>query len=618
MGKYLESGEYSYDNRAGGIFLKKRFNLIKKLPKQKKEGDSKQLFLRGNRPGISFGYIKAEENMQMVGVPEGDDGNILVVGGNGSGKTLGIAKPTLASWQGGICATDIKGELSDYYVGLYQRGVVARPPIIFDPTQVEGPSYDPFWWLLEDDENSLISNIWELVLAIIPTLPDDNQPFWVESEQALFAASLLYFFKLGLSFSETVCKIMSANISSLCKTLSACGDVQVKMLLGDSTDLKADVLASIDRGLRNKLMLFASDPYISHAFRGAREGAMCFTWDNLKHTNIFLRIPANRVEQWGGAINLMLTQLLHYLERWPEKYSSEAEQIPQTLLLLDEFARFGKLNMLPAAMATLRSKKVNICLLAQSIAQIDAIYGVSERRIILDNCQFQAILRANDPETQEALCKLIGTRIQRHHSVSQQLDASMKDTVGYSIQINEIRDWMVCPHELATLEDVLLLTPHGFLRVKKVGPEIDALNFHPRSNPQTAEHQSDFPKNYLNEGATMTTLQERLEIAGQKVKNIEHQQRAAEKQAKDKLRKKDDLRKYIIGGLVLKYFPDLRDIEPETTSDENKERFKHVEAFLVALAGKPEIIQELQAEADARLQLASEDPRCVSGHDEIN
>ena len=113
----------------------------------------------------------------------------------------------------------------------------------------------------------------------------------------------------------------------------------------------------------------------------------------------------------------------------------------------------------------------------------------------------------------------------------------------------------------------------------------------------------------------MTTLQERLEIAGQKVKNIEHQQRAAEKQAKDKLRKKDDHRKYIIGGLVLKYFPDLRDIEPETTSDENKERFKHVEAFLVALAGKPEIIQELQAEADARLQLASEDPRCVSGHD---
>ena len=54
----------------------------------------------------------------------------------------------------------------------------------------------------------------------------------------------------------------------------------------------SETRACFDRGLRNKLMVFAADPYIGHAFRGQREGANCFTWDDLDDCNIFLRIPA--------------------------------------------------------------------------------------------------------------------------------------------------------------------------------------------------------------------------------------------------------------------------------------------------------------------------------------
>ena len=344
-------------------------------------------------------------------------------------------------------------------------------------------------------------------MFIVPTVPGDNQPFWVESERALFAASLLYFFKLGLSFSEAVCEIMSTSTSSLCEKLSTSPEIQMRMLLGNPAQLKSDVLTAIDRGMRNKLMLLSSNLYISHDFPGTREGAKCFTWEDLEHSNIFLRVTADKVEHWGGAINLMPTQILYHPDVHPEKYKQEAEQIPQTLLLRDEFARFGKMDMLPASMATLRSKKVNICLLVQRIAQIDAIYGAAERRIILDNCQFQAILRANDPGTQEALCKLIGTRIQRHHSVSQQRDSSMKGITGYSINVSEVRDWMVCPHEFATLEVVLLLTPHGFLRMQK------CLN---DGYTQPQQFISKPPvTSILNKGADIVMIEERAKKASE-------------------------------------------------------------------------------------------------------
>lgn len=584
--------EYSYSRRAGAIHLKES-NLLK-IKQHGMDANLDCLLLKEDTNGITFGHLKMDEEEALVGMPEGDEGNIFVVGGNGSGKSCCIAMPTLKQWSGTICATDLKGELSGRYAELYRSGSVTRPYLIFDPTQVEGPSYDPFWWLLVDDTSNLVGNIWEIVLAIVPSKLEDNQPFWIESEQALFAASLLYFFKLGLSFSETICEILNIKMASLCERLATSEDTQVRMFLGSPAHLKADVLAAIDRGLRNKLILFASDTYINHAFRGMREGAKCFTWDDLNHTNIFLRIPADKVEQWGGAINLMLTQLLHYLERRPEKHSVEAKQIPQALLLLDEFARFGKLNMLPAAMATLRSKKVNICLLAQSIAQIDAIYGASERRIILDNCQFQAILRANDPETQEALYKLIGTRIQRHHSISQQLDASMTDTVGYSIQISEVRDWMICPHELATLDDVLLLTPYGFLRVQK------------HLTYESRQLVSSSPNTIYNEGARMLMIEDRTKRASERAQAAEHQQRVAQKQASDKRRQQEDRLKYILGSLVLKYFPELREIVPGNTRAETQEQFRDVEVLLTFLSNNRDLLQRLRTDVSSKIQTASQ------------
>ena len=581
-------GTYNYEQRAGAISLRKKYRL--KIGGGDIGEAPSCLLLRDNANGFTFGYLEVDDQDTLVGMPEGEEGNILVVGGNGSGKSYGVAMPTLKSWHGAICATDLKGELSKWYEVLYQSGTAVRPYLIFDPTQTDGPSYDPFWWLLVDDTSNLVGNIWEIVLAIVPSKPEDNQPFWIESEQALFAASLLYYFKLGLSFSETICEILSTGISSLCERLTASEDIQVRMFLGNPAHLKADVLAAIDRGLRNKIILFASDLYINHAFRGMREGAKCFTWDDLNHINVFLRIPADKVEQWGGAINLMLTQLLHYLERRPEKHSLEAEQVPQTLLLLDEFARFGKLNMLPAAMATLRSKKVNICLLAQSIAQIDAIYGVSERRIILDNCRYLAILRANDPETQENLCKLIGTRIQRHHSVSQQLGASMKGTVGYSIQMSEVRDWMVCPHELATLKDVLLLTPYGFLRVQKFYPSNSGAPLRKFAN-------SHLNTSFCNKEAVMLTIEERIKNADERTRAIEHQRRLAQKQANDSKRQQKNRLKYILGDLLLKYFPELSEIVPGNAQVETQMQFQYIEAVMAALADKRELIDQLREEA---------------------
>lgn len=577
-------------------------------------------------PGFFLGLPGEPAGDNYIGIPQGTEGNIVVVGGNGSGKSAGIAKPTLRTWQGAICATDIKGELSDFYAELYQSGLAARPYTVFAPMSIDSLNYDPFWLLEHDSADNLFNNVREIAIAIAPVLPDDKQPFWAETEQGVLTAALLHYFKCGLSFSETMCKIISSTMSKLCEELLESQDIHVRMALGEIGFLKPETRACFDRGLRNKLMVFAADPYISHAFRGQREGANCFTWDDLDRCNVFLRIPADKIEQWSGAVNLMYTQLIRHLERRPEMHSAEGAQNVQTLLLMDEFARFGKLEMITAALATLRSKNVNICLMIQSIAQLDRIYGEYDRRIIFDNCQFQAILRANDAGTQKYLCELIGTRTSIQRSVSEHED-EFGDTTGYNRQLSEVRDWVIQPHELATLDDVLLLTPYGSCQAKKYRPDDEEMSSKLLSRPEMIRataipvttsgttsskaipckvvrapvNHGNFKK---NEGAKIMSIEERTVKANERIDAAENRRRQEERATQEAQRRRDSRRNYVIGELVTRYFPSLREYEPGTDT-ENKSRFEPLEAFLYVLSTDYDLVRELQ---DRAAQMVEDDP----------
>ena len=599
--KYLAKvGDYERQEREGAISLKFE-KFLEPMALSEHSPDISNLRLKKHdASGVFLGCSPDGNSEFFIGMPEGSDGNLVAIGGNGSGKSQGVAIPTLQTWRSAICATDIKGELSEQYGKMFHKGSVIRPYITFDPTRADGPSYDPFWWLLTDDATNLVSNVWEIVRAVIPLTPDDRQPFWVETEQGVFAAALLYYFMHGLSFSQSVCLIVSQPTSSLTKTLMQSPDVRIRMLMGEAANMKDETLACIDRGLRNKLMLLAADPQISHALRGQREGANCFTWDDLKHYQIFLRIPAHKIEQWSGVVNLMYAQLFRYLERRPEQYTPEADEHPQLLLLMDEFARFGKLDSITSALSTLRSKKVNICLFVQSVAQIDRFYGSEERRIIFDNCQYQAILRANDPETQRFICQGIGMSIQRRHGIGKQFDRDMKKT-GFSVQISESQDWVIAPHELSTLHDVLLLTPDGFFRIKKS-------LFFDETSPEGQDNESNdqhiayniCPTEIGNGGAIMQTIEQRTQTAKQRIENSKRQERRDARQAQAEQRKNDNRRKYFIGALVLKYFPALREIELRNNPQGDREQFQDLEAILATLAGSPDLMKELRDRANQR------------------
>lgn len=97
----------------------------------------------------------------------------------------------------------------------------------------------------------------------------------------------------------------------------------------------------------------------------------------------------------------------------------------------------------------------------------------------------------------------------------------------------------------------------------------------------------------------MKTVEERTQEADKCVKEFQRQQRVAQRQAKDKLKKKEQQRNYIIGELVCKYFPEVREIEPGATA-ETTERFKLVELFIAELAADKQLVEQVKGRAHRR------------------
>lgn len=537
--------------------------------------------------GITFALPNNQTPLffvHRVGIPQGAEGHIVIIGGSGSGKSSGIAAPTMESYKGPMVVTDIKGELSKIYSRLYAKGTATRPFIIFDPTDPKSPCFDPFIFLRSDDRRNLEANLEDIVKVILPDIPGSIDKYWRESAQSLLYSALRYYYCLGLSFIEAVIEISSTPTRELIKTLESKGDSNVLNGVQDFSLLKSEQLGSFGREMRNALRDLTNDDYICHAF-SERENS--FTWEDLEEKVIFLSIPTDKIDVLGKMITLMYKQLFRYLERRPEKYSQEGRNCEQILLLMDEFPRFGRIEGMDSAMATLRSKRVSICLMIQSLAQLDELYGKNGRRTILDNCSYKVILGANDPETQKALSDLAGTIPSLQWGASANLNRKLRIT-GYSVQLHGSEEPFIRPHELAFLKDVILLTPYGVYQVAKIPPirqnyligDIYGL-VNPTVSASEAEH--------IPEEVTIMTKEECKKQADEKLRAAETTQRKSQQTA-------DKRRNFLIGAMFAKYFPSVKSLTPGSAA-QNDEEFAELEAFFYLLSLKTELLEDLEIKA---------------------
>lgn len=394
--------------------------------------------------GFFFGIHKGKYITQK----EEQDGHILVVGGAGSGKSSCIAIPTLNTWKNRVFAIDIKGELSRKS---------KRKAKIFAPGKDYSYGYDPFYKL--NRSINRVQESKEIALSLIPITEEVKDPFWKQSAQNLLIACVLHFSNQGYGFIETMIAIQSHPIEELVNIISESLDQNARMFNNQFIGMDNKTLVGIFTELANNIMVFATDEDLKEVLN---KEILVTPQDLEKGEDIFIQIDESKIEQWKGLTSLIIAQFLKHFENRAESETNEP-----ILFLLDEFPRLGKIEGITNGLATLRSKKIHIALLIQSLAQLDVIYGKGNRKIIADNAAYTAILKATDTETQEYFSKRVGTHERDKISYNASFDAYTQLGKGTGVSKSTEEKKLIKPEEFAYLKDIVLLTPTGYMRVEK-------------------------------------------------------------------------------------------------------------------------------------------------------
>ena len=108
-----------------------------------------------------------------------------------------------------------------------------------------------------------------------------------------------------------------------------------------------------------------------------------------------------------------------------------------------------------------RKNGCNLCILTQSLVDIDLVYSEKERKVILDNSNYIVVLGATDNSTREYFSNLIGKKDVDKKSTS-------KGKGGTSTSISTQRDYVIQPEEWKELgDDLIVIHRAGYLRLRK-------------------------------------------------------------------------------------------------------------------------------------------------------
>lgn len=345
------------------------------------------------RPLQGGGVVLGRSGRQLVTKPPALSGHLLVVGGTGSGKSRGVAIPTLLRWPGGALVIDVKRELWERTAG--QRNT-RSDTFCFDPEMRDGDCYDPIRYA------GTVDGAQELARYLVPE-PKHGDAFWARAAQGLLAAAAFEGAKEGQSLAEVAGRLCEVPAIDLVEQLRNSRHREARMLAALAADMPEKTLGGVVSELRSQLLTLAADPNIARATDPG--GSRRWGPEVLDYgATVYLRISERQITQYGKLFALMIGQILRHMATRPEN-----AEVP-VLLMLDELPRLGKMPGLVEALATLRSRNVHMALVIQSLAQLDAIYSRDERKVITDNCAWKLVLSATDPETQKEFSALAGQR----------------------------------------------------------------------------------------------------------------------------------------------------------------------------------------------------------------
>lgn len=360
-------------------------------------------------------YKDKAGNSHLIKRNSDANGNLATFGLPGCGKSTTQAATTAVRFNShlrkggcGVFAISIKGDLLNF-VRNKRKNIK-----VFTPDKADGSChYNPLEGLKEMSATEKRTFVENLSLIICPSESGENSSFFVNGARDYFCAIthyLLYLHDTGkrpgeLKFPELVDAILVGNVFNITKIIKN-SDCKIA---GEYTNSYEGSNEKNVSGIYNHLCK-AVRPFNSGALRILFDGeGDCITPNDLNTGDIYIDVPQDKYQIYAPAMAIIISNfLMAFMRR--DDVSSNKKVVP-IMFLLDEAVQLNlDFNILSQAMSTLRSKKVSLFLLMQSVAQLEGRYGEAHAREIIDLCAYISVFNAQDPKSRRFFQELVGKR----------------------------------------------------------------------------------------------------------------------------------------------------------------------------------------------------------------
>ncbi len=385
-----------------------------------------------------------------------EDGHYLIIGGSGSGKSSCLIIPTLLVNQSTPAfVLDIKGELSSKATRAGSNHIR-----IFNPQDYTTWGYDPLYLLSQNSsEQQKFETMQAIAFSLVPVPAGTKDPFWKMSARNLMIGMLLYYYRQGtIDFISIIDEILSRPIiQAIEAAMKGVAPVSIEYkYLVQFSDMSEETLSGVFSEVANALTIFATDSDIRQSLGGSGQKLNPKMLD--EGYSIYLVIREEKLSAYYNLLQLIISQTLSELEKRPETSAP-------ILFVVDELPRIlsaGKIDRLLDASRTLRSRRVRLILVTQSLEALMVAYSENEAIDLISNCSHKIILDASSSKTQKMVCEWAGQYKERRQSVSS--GKGKNTTISY-----EDRD-ILHPSDLMALVktgELVLISPHGYNRIDK-------------------------------------------------------------------------------------------------------------------------------------------------------
>ena len=328
--------------------------------------------------------------------------NVLVVGTTGAAKTRTVITPNLLECVGSYVVTDPKGNLYRQW-GEYMKHHgyrVVRLSFIHPEQSVH---YNPLKYVKTTQQIQQLSNA--LVYADEGRAQD---PYW-DNTSLMLINSLIAYIK------ETIPeKSMDHNFHKILEMLRMAGRdnsrrTTLSLLMDELYSKNHNSWAvkqfkNVDQAPEKTFNTIVSTSVAKFCSIDTEELAEMMKYDEIdlpsigqKKTVVFVEV-SDSDRSMDMLINMFFTQAMNQLCTYADEKCSNNQLPVPVRFFMDDFATNCKIENFENMISNIRSRKISVMLILQSLSQLEESYGRGAHTIA-DDCDTLIYMGGNDPET---------------------------------------------------------------------------------------------------------------------------------------------------------------------------------------------------------------------------